>query len=64
MKHLAQHRERLQEQAPLAKYTAARLGGPADWLYVTRHDTAVEELIEVVQAAWLDGIPEIGRAHV
>lgn len=57
MKHLAQHRERLQEQAPLAKYTAARLGGPADWLYVTRHDTAVEELIEVVQAAWLDGIP-------
>lgn len=57
MKHLAQHRERLQEQAPLAKYTAARLGGPADWLYVTRHDTAVEELIDVVQAAWLDEIP-------
>lgn len=57
MKHLAQHRERLQEQALLAKYTAARLGGPADWLYVTRHDTAMEELIDVVQAAWLDEIP-------
>jgi UDP-N-acetylmuramate dehydrogenase len=40
---------------PLAKYTAARIGGPADWLYVARG--SVEELSTVVQAAWAQGMP-------
>ncbi|HVU12923.1 MAG TPA: UDP-N-acetylmuramate dehydrogenase [Phototrophicaceae bacterium] len=39
----------------LAKYTAARLGGPADFLYVARDSN--EHLSEVVRAAWREGIP-------
>ena len=40
---------------PLAKYTAARLGGPADWLYVARESN--EPLIAVVAAAWAEDVP-------
>lgn len=45
----------LKQNAPLAKYTAARLGGSADWLYVAKHST--EELAEVIQSAWADNMP-------
>lgn len=48
-------RERLLRNEPLARYTAARLGGPADWLYVAREST--DELVEVVKAAWEEGLP-------
>jgi UDP-N-acetylmuramate dehydrogenase len=46
---------RLLRDEPLARYTAARLGGPADWLYVARDST--EELITVVSAAWEQDVP-------
>lgn len=45
----------VEQDAPLGKYTAARLGGPAQWLYVARHDE--DELIQVVQTAWRAGLP-------
>lgn len=45
----------LQRDVPLAKYTAARLGGKSDWLYVAKEST--KRLVEVVQAAWDDNIP-------
>lgn len=47
--------DRLLCQEPLARYTAARLGGPAEWLYVARGP--VEELAQVVIAAWRAGLP-------
>lgn len=40
---------------PLAKYTAARLGGPADYVYLARDSN--EQLIEVVSAAWAENVP-------
>lgn len=40
---------------PLARFTAARLGGRADWLYRARRDEA--ELIAVANAAWSAGMP-------
>jgi UDP-N-acetylmuramate dehydrogenase len=46
---------RLLADEPLAKYTAARLGGPAEWLYIARQ--SVDELAEVVNAAWEQGMP-------
>lgn len=46
--------ERLQEQVPLAPYTSARIGGPADWLLIVR---SAEELEMAVSAAWQEGIP-------
>ncbi|MFQ3566771.1 MAG: UDP-N-acetylmuramate dehydrogenase [Aggregatilineales bacterium] len=46
---------RLLRAEPLAKYTAARLGGPADWVYIARESN--EALVEVVSAAWAAGIP-------
>lgn len=46
---------RLLSGEPLARYTAARLGGPAEWLYVAREST--DELVEVVTAAWAAGLP-------
>lgn len=42
--------DKLLRDEPLAKYTAARLGGTADWLYVARAST--NELVEVVSTAW------------
>ncbi len=47
--------ESLRQNVPLAKYTAARLGGHADWLYVAKN--SIEELAQVVQLAWSDDIP-------
>jgi UDP-N-acetylmuramate dehydrogenase len=45
----------LLQNEPLAKYTAARLGGAADWLYIARDSN--EQLAEVVAAAWAENIP-------
>jgi UDP-N-acetylmuramate dehydrogenase len=47
--------DRLTRNTPLARFTAARLGGPADWLYIARGDPG--ELVAVVRAAWADGLP-------
>ena len=47
--------ENLQQNVSLAKYTAARLGGAADWFYVARN--SIQELAEVVQTAWSEGLP-------
>jgi len=46
---------RLQHNASLARYTAARLGGAADFLYVAKEST--DELAAVVMAAWEQGVP-------
>lgn len=46
---------RLLANEPLARHTAVRLGGPADWLYVA-HESA-EELAAVVGAAWSANYP-------
>jgi UDP-N-acetylmuramate dehydrogenase len=40
---------------PLAKYSAARLGGYADYVYIARE--SVQELADIVQSAWQDGLP-------
>ncbi len=45
----------LLKNEPLSKYTAARLGGPADTLYIARDSN--ERLIEIVSAAWREGVP-------
>jgi UDP-N-acetylmuramate dehydrogenase len=45
----------LQHKESLARYTAARLGGAADWLYVAKEST--EELAAVVMAGWEQGVP-------
>lgn len=55
MKLPEKYQSRLMRSEPLARYTAARLGGPADWLYIAR-DSA-EELVSVVSAAWEQGVP-------
>jgi len=47
--------EGLQQDVPLAKYTAARLGGNVDWLYVAKESN--QQLVEVVRAAWAEGLP-------
>ncbi|MBC7871761.1 MAG: hypothetical protein H7Y09_13035, partial [Chitinophagaceae bacterium] len=44
----------LQEEA-LARYTAARLGGAAEWLYLAKD--SLDELCEVVMQAWAESIP-------
>jgi UDP-N-acetylmuramate dehydrogenase len=45
----------IQRDVPLAKYTAARLGGKADFLYIAKD--SVEQLAEVVQTAWAERMP-------
>jgi UDP-N-acetylmuramate dehydrogenase len=45
----------LRKDEPLARFTAARLGGKADWLYVAKSST--EELVEVVTTAWKHAMP-------
>lgn len=47
--------EKLLRDESLARYTAARLGGPADWMYIARD--SLEEMVEVVSTAWEMGIP-------
>lgn len=49
------YHDRLLRDEPLARYTAARLGGAADMLYVARE--SVDELAAVVSAAWAQGVP-------
>lgn len=51
----APYADHLLKDEPLARYTAARLGGSADWLYVAKDST--DELVTVVKAAWEQGIP-------
>lgn len=55
MTFLTKYSQQLLHDEPLAKYTAARLGGPADWLYVARQSN--EELSEIVAAAWAADVP-------
>ena len=45
----------LLQNEPLSKYTAARLGGAADFVYIARESN--EKLVEVVSAAWSEDIP-------
>ena len=47
--------ERLRAEAPLARHTAARLGGPAEWLYSARETR--EELVAALQYAREAGMP-------
>jgi UDP-N-acetylmuramate dehydrogenase len=47
--------KRLLRKVPLARYSAARLGGSADLLYVAKQ--SLDELAEVVSAAWVRGVP-------
>lgn len=47
--------KRLLRNEPLARYTAARLGGPADMLYVAKQ--SLDELAEVVSTAWMRDVP-------
>lgn len=47
--------DKVKREEPLAKYTAARLGGPAEFLYVARE--SLDELVAVVRAAWSVGMP-------
>lgn len=47
--------DRLVYNEPLARYTAARLGGAADMVYMAREST--DELVAVVSAAWAQGVP-------
>ncbi len=47
-----QFQNRFQEGVPLARFTAARIGGPADGLLVAN---SVQELIEIVEALWAAG---------
>lgn len=46
--------DRLQEQVPLAAYTSARIGGPADFLVTV---TSAEELADAVQWLRAQGLP-------
>lgn len=55
MKLPAPYAARLLRHEPLARYTAARLGGPADWLYVARESN--DELAAVIMAAWAQAVP-------
>jgi UDP-N-acetylmuramate dehydrogenase len=47
-------RERLLPNESLARYTAARLGGAAEWLYIAEE---MDELVSVVSTAWAEGLP-------
>jgi UDP-N-acetylmuramate dehydrogenase len=46
--------QRLLANEPLAKYTAARIGGAAEWLYIARESP--ETMAEVALTAWHDGL--------
>lgn len=47
--------DRLLRDASAARFTAARLGGQVDWLYIARD--SLDELVEVVTSAWQAGLP-------
>lgn len=46
--------ERLQESVSLARYTAARLGGPADALLEVR---SLDELVRIASLSWRNNLP-------
>ncbi len=46
--------DRLQTNVPLARYTAARMGGPADGLIEVQ---TIPDLVEVVKICWAVGFP-------
>ncbi len=45
---------RLQEQVLLSRFTAARMGGPADWFLEVR---TISELVRAVRSLWEDNFP-------
>ncbi|MCA9882537.1 MAG: UDP-N-acetylmuramate dehydrogenase [Anaerolineae bacterium] len=47
----------LQRDVPLAKYTAARLGGPAEWFFRARDAEDHARLNDIMLAAWADEVP-------
>ncbi len=49
-------KQNVQVNQPLARYTAARLGGNADYLFIAR-DTEWLEIVEVLNTAWKHNIP-------
>lgn len=55
MKLPGKYQERLLHNEPMSRHTAARLGGPAEWLYVARDSTG--ELVDVISAAWEQDVP-------
>lgn len=52
---LARFEGSLLKDEPLARFTAARLGGKADWLYLAK--TSTDDLVEVVRSAWEHDLP-------
>ncbi len=46
---------RLQQEASLARYTAARIGGPAEYLVVARE--SLDDLQRIITTAWENEIP-------
>lgn len=53
----AQLGDRLLHHEPMSKYTAARLGGTAEWLYIAREPETSEDLSAVLMTAWENDIP-------
>ncbi len=51
----APYGDKLLTGEPLAKYTAARLGGPADYVYIARE--SAQELAAVAEAAGAQAVP-------
>ncbi len=47
----------LPQHQPIGKYTAARIGGPADYLFVADNAATDNQLLEVFTAAWEAGVP-------
>ncbi len=47
--------DKLLRDEPMSKYTAARLGGAADYVYIARETG--DALIEILTSAWNEGIP-------
>ena len=48
---------RLQTQVSLLRYTAARMGGPAEYFYLARPDDTPEDIAALVLSAWDAGLP-------
>jgi len=48
--------EQVLRHQPLARFTAARLGGPADYLYIAK-DPGFHETLAVLRIAWSYGLP-------
>lgn len=52
---MSHYLDRCLKNEPLAKYSAARLGGLGDYVYIARD--SMDELAEIVQSAWQDELP-------